>query len=151
MKYPLILILSLLGTLSTFAVDASIVIMQKSGNKMVLDLSSNPSITFSGETMVITSNLTTITIPLADIDNYTVNDETAGIKPVTMEPQYTNGHVVFQGLAQGAEARVYTADGRLVSRHPADTSGHADVSLDSLPKGSYIIVTPNNKMKIINK
>jgi len=151
MKFPLILILSLLGTLSTFAVDARIVIKQKSGNMTVLGLSSNPSITFSGEAMVVTSNLTTITIPLADVDDYTVNNETAGIEPVKAASQYTNGHVVFYGLARGAEARVYTADGRLVSRHPADASGHADISLDSLPKGLYVITTPNNSIKITNK
>ena len=48
------------------------------------------------------------------------------------------------------EARVYTIDGRLVSRQPADASGRVDIILDSLPKGVYVISTPNSKLKILN-
>lgn len=151
MKLRLLLILSFLVTLSAYADDARIVIKQKSGNETVLQLAFNPVITFSGEDMVITSNLTTISIPLADVDSYAAYDDASAIRPLTETPQFANGHVVFRGLAQGSEARVYTVDGRLISRHAADASGHADVSIDNLPKGVYVISTPNNNIKIINK
>lgn len=143
--------MSFLATLSAYADDARIVIKQKSGNETVMELSTNPVITFSGEDMVVTSTLTTITIPLADVDYYKVYDATTAIRPLTDTPQFANGHVVFSGLAKGADVCIYTADGRLVGRHQADTFGHADVSLDSLPKGVYVVRTPDSSIKIINK
>ena len=139
------------ATLSAYADDARIVIKQKSGNETVLELSANPVITFSGEDMVVTSSLTTIAIPLADVDSYTACDATTGIRPLTDAPQFANGHVLFNGLSKGADACIYTASGRLVSRQQADATGHADVSLDSLPKGVYVVRTPDNSLKIINK
>ena len=150
MKLKLLLILLFIATLSTYADNARVVIKQKSGNETILELATNPVITFSGEDMVVKTNLTTISIPLGDIDNYTAYDGTTDIRSLSDDPQYVNGHVIFSGLAQGAEARVYTIDGRFVSRQPADASGRVDISLDSLPKGVYVISTPNSKLKIMN-
>ena len=138
-------------TLSAYADDARIVIKQKSGSETILELSTNPVITFSGEDMVVTSSLTTITFPLADVEYYKVYDETTGIRPLTDAPQFSNGRVSFSNLVRGAEVRVFTTDGRLVSRHAADASGRADVRLDTLSKGMYIVSTPNQTIKIINK
>lgn len=151
MKLRLLFVVMFVATLSAYADDACIVIKQKSGNETILELSANPIITFSGEDMVVTSSLTTIAIPLADVDSYTAYDATTGIRPLTDAPQFANGHVLFSGLAKGSDVRIYTADGRLVSHQQADASGHAAVSLDSLPKGVYVIRTPDNSIKIINK
>ena len=137
-------------TLSVYADNARVVIKQKSGNETILELATNPVITFSGEDMVVKTNLTTISIPLADIDDYTAYDGTTDIQSLSEEPRYINGHVVFNGLANGAEARVYTIDGRLIIRQPADASGRVDISIDTLPKGVYVISTPNSKIKIMN-
>ncbi len=151
MKLRLFLILSFLVAVTAYADDARIVIKQKSGNETILELAMHPVITFWGEDMVVTSDMTTIIFPLADVDGYTAYDETTGIKPVAVAPQFSNGRVSFSGLVRGAEVRVYTTDGRLVSRHSVDASGRADVSLDALPKGMYIVSTPNQTIKIINK
>ena len=151
MKFRLLLFISLLASLSAYADDACIVIRQKSGNETVLQMAFNPVITFAGEDMVITSDLTTIYIPLADVDGYTATNGTSSVRPLTGAPLFANGHVVFRGLVRGTVARVYTVDGRLVCQQAADASGCADVSLDSIPKGVYIINTPNNSIKIINK
>ena len=151
MKSRLLLILLSVVTLSAYADDARIVIKQKSGNETVLALASNPVITFSGDDMVITSSLNTISIPLADVDSYTFNDGTTAIRPLVDAPQYVNGHVIFSGLAKGAEVSIYTFDGRIVRRQSADATGYADVSLGSLPKGVYVVRTPNNSIKITNK
>ena len=151
MKLPLLLILSLLSALSAYADDASVVIKQKSGGETVLQLANNPVITFSGEDMVVTTDLTSISIPLADVDSYTFSDGTSGIKPVKSAPQFADGHIILSGMAAGAEVSVYTPDGRLFSRQRADGSGRADISLASLPKGMYVVRTQDNSIKIINK
>ena len=151
MKLRLFLILLFLATLSAYADDARIIISQKSGNKFFLDLETNPVITFSDEDMVIKNDFTTISIPLADIDYYTVNNGTSGIEQVDIGRQYSNGHVVFSGIPAGVCASVYTMDGRTVWSQRVDTSGIADINLNLLPKGTYIINVQRTSIKVTNK
>ena len=151
MKLRLFLLLMSLATLSAYADDARIVIKQKSGSETILELSTHPVITFSGEDMVVTSDFTSISIPLDLIDCYTAYDDATGIEPIVTPPLYANGHVVFRSLPKGTEVRVYTVEGHLVRSQPADDFGQTDISLDMLPKGVYVISTPACKIKIINK
>ena len=151
MKLRLFLILLFLATLSAYADNARIIISQKSGNKFFLDLETNPVITFSDENMVIKNDFTTISIPLADVDIYTVNNGTTGIEQVDIGRQYSNGHVVFSGIPAGVCASVYTMDGRSVCSQRVDTSGIVDINLNSLPKGTYIINVQRTSIKVTNK
>lgn len=146
-----LLLLLLLNTTASFANDAQIVIKQKSGGEATLKLSTNPVITFEGANMVVTNDFTTISFPLEYLDSYTVNDGTEGIDPVVMKPQRKNGHVIFSGLEDGSQVYVYTLDGKVVAKQTANSSGITDVSLESLPKGTYIISTSYNRIKVINK
>jgi hypothetical protein len=151
-KQLLLFLLALLPLVaSASADDAQIVIKQKSGNETILQLATNPVITFSGEDMVITNDFTTISIPLDDIDNYVASDGTTAIEPVTTLPQFSRGHVIFSGMATGSPVYVRTLDGKVVGKQAADASGKADVSLENLPKGTYIISSQNNSIKVINK
>lgn len=136
---------------ATFADGAHIIIKQKSGDVTRLELSTHPTLTFSWGYMVVSSDVISFSIPLNDIDCYTVSNETTGIPAVTTKPQFSRGHVMFSGLSKGAPVNVYSIDGKSVDKQMADDSGVADVSLENLPKGSYIISTPNNKIKVINK
>ena len=136
---------------ASFADEAQIIIKQKSGDVTKLELSTHPTITFSWGNMVVSSDVISFSIPLDNIDSYTVSNETTGIPAVTTKPQFSRGHVVFSGLSKGAPVNVYSIDGKSVDKLVADDSGVADVSLESLPKGTYIISTPNNKIKVINK
>lgn len=151
MKKQLLLLVMLLLPILASADEAQIVIKQKSGNETILKLSTNPVITFDGENMVVTSDVIQISIPLGDIDDYVVNEGTTAIEPVTTQPQYSRGHVIFSGVAAGSPVYVHTLDGKVVSKQAADASGKADVSLENLPKGAYIISSQNNSIKVINK
>lgn len=150
MKKSLILLLLSIATLS-YADDAKVVIKQKSGSETALQLSAKPAITFSGDDFVVTTDATTITLPLSDVDYYTVSEGTTGIAPVATQPQFIRGHVVFSGLMEDTPVYIHTLDGRVVGQQPADASGKADVSLDSLPKGVYVVSTPNNNIKVMVK
>ena len=114
--------------LTAYADDATIVIKQKSGNETVLELSANPVITFSGENMVITSNITTIMIPMDDIDDYVVRDVGSGIKAVTETPQFVDGNVVFSNIPKGTTVRIHALDGALVRTQTVTLSGSTVVS-----------------------
>ena len=139
------------SVLPSFADDAKVVFKLKAGGETIIELKLNPVITFTSTDLVVTSDITTISIPLDNMDYYTFTNGSTGIESVSVAPQYINGHVVFSGLRQGASVAVHTIDGKLITQLPADASGSVDVSLDSLPKGIYIIGTPDSRIKIINK
>ena len=151
MKKEILLFVLMLLPMVASADDAQIVIKQKSGNETVLKLSTNPVITFEDENMVVASDIIQISIPMGDIDDYVVNNGTTAIEPVTTQPQFTRGHVIFSGMATGSPVYVRTLDGKVVGKQAADASGKADVSLENLPKGTYIISSQNNSIKVINK
>ena len=147
MKIKLLLVFISVAT-TMFA--ESITIKQKSGNETILELTTNPIITFSGESMVVTNDFTTITFPLDDIDSYVVG-ETSGIREVKDTPQFRDGHIVFKGFKEKSSTTVYSLDGKTIRKYAPDISGIIDINLRSLPKGVFVISTPNNKVKIINK
>ena len=85
----------------------SITIKQKSGNETILDLSTNPIITFSGENMVVTNDFTSIMLPLDDIDSYVVGNVNTGILEMADTPEYHDGHVMFKGIVEGTTVVLY--------------------------------------------
>jgi hypothetical protein len=61
------------------------------------------------------------------------------------------GAASVEGLRQGDTVTLYTADGKTLTSVEADSNGRASVSLSSLPKGIFILRTPTQSYKIINK
>jgi hypothetical protein len=151
MKKQLLLFLLMLLPMLASADEAQIVIKQKSGNETILKLSTNPVITFEGENMVVASDVIQISIPMGDIDDYVVSDGTTAIEPVATQPLYSRGHVIFSGVAAGSSVYIHTLDGKVVGKQVADASGKADISLENLPKGAYIISSQSNSIKVVNK
>ena len=146
------LLLILFSAITTFLYAESITIKQKSGNETVFELSTNPVITFSGENMVVTSEVITIMFPIDDIDCYEVGNAASGIQALTdAPPQYRDGHMIFRNVSNGFSASVFSIDGKKIGQYSPSSDGVLDISIGSLPKGTYIISTPNNKVKVINK
>jgi hypothetical protein len=129
----------------------SITIKQKSGNKTILDLSTNPIITFSGENMVVTNDFTSIMLPLDDIDSYVVGNVNTGILEMADTPEYHDGHVMFKGIVEGTTVFVHSIDGKMIHKFTSDGSGILEVNIGIFPKGVYIITTTENQIKVINK
>ena len=140
-----------MASLSSYADEARIVIKQKYGSETILELSTNPVITFTSESMVVTNDFTSITIPFDNVDSYVTTNGTTDIGRPQAAPRYVNGHVMFSNLPVGSAVDVFIIDGRLLSRLSADSSGNAAVSLDALPKSAYIISTFTSKIKVIKK
>ena len=146
-----LLLLLLVGIQLSWADDATIVIKQKGGNETLLKLSTNPVITFEDESMVVTTSLTQILIPLGDIVEYTVSGAASGIKTIPAVPEFRNGCVVFSDLPPGTPICVHSIDGRLINRHTIDYTGMGTVRIDNLPEGVNVISVLNKTIKIINK
>lgn len=146
-----LLLLLLVGIQLSWADDATIVIKQKGGKETLLELSTNPVITFEDESMVVTTSLKQIFIPLGDIVEYTVSGAASGIKTIPAVPEFRNGCVVFSDLPPGTPICVHSIDGRLINRHTIDYTGVGTVRIDNLPEGVNVISVLNKTIKIINK
>ena len=57
----------------------------------------------------------------------------------------------MSGLRAGDVVRIYRVNGTLVKAVKADAQGHAALELSQLPNGIFIIKTPTNSIKIINR
>ena len=146
-----VLLLLLASVQLSLADDTTLTIRQKGGNETLLELSTNPVITFENESMVVTTSITQIIIPLDDVVDYTVSESATGIKSISAVPQFRNGCVVFSDLPPGTPICVHSIDGRLINRHTIDYTGVGTVRIDNLPEGVNVISVLNKTIKIINK
>ena len=146
-----LLFLFLFIAIMTYADNAKIVIKQKSGNETILELATNPVITFDVEKMIVTSDLATITMLIDDVETFLLDDGASGVREVTPTPKFLNGRVVLCDLHPGETVRIHALDGRTVCETTADVDGQAAILLDQLPKGAYVISASTARIKVINK
>ncbi len=151
-KLPIIIFLTLLSCLSVHAGE-ELVFHLKSGGQITFAMEENPVITFEGENMLVKSKTVNYSVPIGDINSYDFS-ETTEIEQVQKKPSnpaFANGHVVFSQLKTGNKVYVYAIDGRQLRLYAADSTGTVDVDLTTLPKGLYVLRSPDTTIKIINR
>lgn len=103
-----------------------------------------------------------ITVSGAEAQNYEMSYvagkltimEATGVESAqenTSKTTCVNGHVLFSQLQTGSKVYVYAVDGRQISLYTADSMGIVDVDLTILPKGIYILKSPDTEIKITNR
>lgn len=153
--------------LSAFAQDTQetlvdvqyLVVTDTAGTEYKFELAKEPVITFPQANMVVTTDNDTLSTPLSDVANYKFRTEkvSSGIKTLpsanaqNSEASFTFANATINGLKAGARVAVYTANGVMVSTATADQNGSVSLELNQLPKGVYILHTPNKSFKIVNK
>lgn len=130
--------------------EAKLIITQKTGNETVLSLSSNPTLTFQDEDMIVETEFTIITIPIKNIDSYWV-ENLDNVNNITIKPYVSNGHITFTDIPIGTPVCVFTIDGKNVFSQKPDVDGIVDICIETLPRGIYIVKALNNIIKITNK
>ena len=146
-KFLIVFVLTLMA-ISSFAYN--LVIKYKDGYEVVMALNTQPVLTFEESNLVVTNEYTSVTIPMTNVDYYSFQDGDDIKQPIN-RPVYSDGHFVFSGLPKSYPVTVYTIGGETVMRKMSDSQGHVDINLKNFPMGTYIIGTPNNRIKIINK
>ncbi|MDO4160612.1 MAG: hypothetical protein Q4D41_09175 [Prevotellaceae bacterium] len=136
-----------------------LVITEKGGTETTFALSTNPVITIESNSLTVTTESeSTITVSLADVASYNVQDlvptgiEKAVATPEGIKTTMSDGKATISGLKEGAHVQVYTLDGKMVSVVKASADGNVTVNLSSLQNGTvYILKTPNASYKILNR
>ncbi len=130
--------------------ETNLVIRQKAGNETIFSLESNPVITFEDEYLNVRNDFTSISFPIADIDQYSVTTP-SGISEMRSQPRFANGQVTINDLPKGTKAYVHSLDGKVIREIPSDGMGTVTFSVRDLPKGTYVISAANTRFKIANK
>lgn len=150
--------LYLLSTATANAQEAKsqcLIIEEKTGVITEFRLQDAPVITFDATELKVTCLEDELSIGLSDIDNYhfeeKVIDRISTNSAANESFDFAFNSVTFSNLSPDAQIIVYNADGSAVLKTKADSNGHASIFLGNLPKGVYIIKTPDNTYKVNNR
>lgn len=93
--------------------------------------------------LTLTSGTIEVVYPIGDIRKLTINDEEAAEIVATK----VNG----QQSAVNGEVSVYNASGAFITKLQINATGAAQVNLQGLPSGIYIVKSKNTQFKILVK
>lgn len=135
------------------ASEQLLVLTQTNGSVTKFALTDNPVITYKGNDIIVTCGEKVLQTSMADVANVGLEKgETTGIEaPIAVsEPQttFSFGKVGFEGLLSGERIMVYSIDGKVISTIKADADGRAQVDLNNLQTGVYILRTAKKSFKI---
>ena len=155
-RKTILLFIVLFAAFRMQAADKLLVVESTDGGKVYFALSDTPELTFSGQTMLITTATQSQDFEIASVAQYYFADEVTGVKALKANDlrisQSGDGLVTIEGLQPSSAVRLFSLDGK---EQPASVTyadgGKATVSLSSLPKGIYIISVNRQQNIKINK
>ena len=133
-------------------------------NHSVTWSSSNPAVatvSATGEVTGISNGTAIITVTTVDGNHTAFITITVGAGWVnntlgivddalfTAYPNPTAGPVTVTGLKAGQQIRIYTIAGTQVATHIAPVDGKMEINLSALPRGTYILKTATETVKVI--
>ena len=158
MKKKVVNLLALVALLLPSSVMADpvkcLVLTESNGAVSKIALADAPVLTYSGSDMIVSCGGQTLTVGLDGLKLTYGEMELTRIDDIAERPadaarqQLSFGEAGFEGLQPGALVSVYSIDGKMLSTVKADQDGRASVSLNSLPKGVYILRTPSRSIKV---
>ena len=150
-KRTLSLICLLLTLTGIKAADRTLVVETTTSGRLSIRLSDNPEITFSGQTMLISSAAGNYSLEISDIVQYAFESVATGLGQVPSDElrfcYSANGQITIEGAESPSDVRLYAVDGRELPIQVSANGDRITVSLSTLPKGVYII-SANNKQNL---
>ena len=136
MKRKLILISALACAMSQAFAQSTLNVHQKNGGIVSYAFSEKPVVSYSGNTLVLTTAKVNVEYPLSNLDKLTFEDgEANAINQVSME------------APADAVTHIYNMSGVLVKSVDASKP----ISTDDLTSGVYVITNGKTTYKIIKK
>ena len=138
---------------SVIASEQLLVLTQTNGSVTKFALTDNPVITYKGNDIIVTCGENVLQTSMADITSFGFDrGETTGIEETVAvsEPKtsFSFGQAGFEGLQPGERVLVYSLDGKVISAISADADGRAQMDMNNLQTGVYILRTAKKSFKI---
>lgn len=150
-KRILLLFAVLVSTVFVRAGNVEFLTFNVNGDPIVIALAEHPVITYTDNTLHIKTEKETIDIPVDKLSG-TSFSETTGIKSIdTSDLKIEAGSFCFMNLPSASKVIVYAANGAEMLSLTADSYGQAIINIENLPKGTYIVKSVSQSVKITNK
>lgn len=157
-KMKRMLLAALCCLLQAMTIDASniLVLHWTSGTTTTYVLvADQPRLTFSGDSIIVTTKNSETHIGMGEVCSfdYDLDNQTTGISKVHTGQAISlkDNHLDINGLPSGSNVDICDTAGRIYKSLKANQDGQCSLSIDSLPKGAYIIRCAKFATKIIKK
>ena len=135
------------------ASEQLLVLTQTNGSVTKFALTDDPVITYKGNDVIVTCGENVLQTSMADITDIGFKkEETTGIEETVAASEskttFSFGQAGFEGLQPGERVLVYSMDGKVISAIKADADGRAQVDMNDLQTGVYILRTAKKSFKI---
>lgn len=145
----LLLVLMLMTVTMRAEEKAMCVVVYEEKGTTSFSLTEKPVVTFVGEEVQLVAGKVTVRYALDGYLKMTIEDKATDIRPVADDDfRITDGDVTAYGCRQ---LSLYTVDGKCLETTTPSKSGTSTLSIASLKKGVYLVVTESKTFKISKK
>ena len=155
-KKTLILISLLAWSIGNIAqtVTQQLVVWQKSGEKVYIDLAELPETTFEDGLLVIRGSKTSVQFQLSTILRYTYEGiSNTGIEQLpdgrSISIAKDGDSVTLRNLSEGSTVSIYSANGTLIEKQTAQSGQPLILSVNNRPSGVYIVKAGKETIKLL--
>jgi len=156
MKKTLILIILFVWSIGNIAqtVTQQLVVWQKSGEKVYIDLAELPETTFEDGLLVIRGSKTSVQFQLSTILRYTYEGiSNTGIEQLpdgrSISIAKDGDSVTLRNLSEGSTVSIYSANGTLIEKQTAQSGQPLILSVNNRPSGVYIVKAGKETIKLL--
>lgn len=156
MKKLLLLLLLLPICLSTMAEEykTHLVVWAKDQSKVAYALDDEPKITFTETELVIESKTFKVSYPLEDMDRFTYESQSSGIKDLQTEKktfQIEGESLIFPSLKANSSVALYSLNGTLILKKTIKEAGEYSFPLSNLMTGVYMVSVNGITYKVMKR
>ena len=130
-----------------------LVLWHADGSSTDVDLYTEPKVTFTDSTLLITSTVLDIMYAADEIIRFTFKGKGTGIDVPKSEADFwqENDRIVFHKIVSADRVAIYRPDGIQIPVHLTIECDDTVLPLSSLPRGTYIINVNGRTSKFIRK
>ena len=150
MKKFILSLTLMVASLAAWA-ETGFYVVDYQGNCVGYAFLSEPSWTFEGDNLVITTVEGSVEYPMDGVAQIVFNDIVpTGLKEFQVDEmiRFVNGGVELAGFAANTVVSVYNLQGQQVATYRTGEAGSLNLSLDGLDQGIYIIKANKSTIKI---
>ena len=135
----------------------AVTILQKDGKSFSYAFNEKPVVTFSANSLILTTAQVKVEYPISNIKKISFSDTQSDpetvVEAVNADPEleFDNYTVNISGAKAGTLISLIGPDGKILNSYKTDSEGNVSFSIDELPDGLYIIASDNLTCKILKK
>lgn len=130
---------------------SALVLNYRNGTQHTVQLQHKPMLTLEDGMLKITSASDNLEVMFADIADFHFSDLTTEINPISSAVGIVvkDGAICVEGEQAGTQVIVTNLSGQVVTATRVDSNGNAQILLNTLSSGTYVVRTKHASFKIL--